>query len=187
MLTSLSPPPALNTLSLSAPTVFRPSSPLVCCLFPFRALLTPHSPCLSPAVFLHLSLSAPVSVSLSQSPPYQLVLSLLSPVVLPPVSLSSRLPFLSAALPGCVCGGSEWSGLPAGIGSTGATASGCECVRACVCACSRLTGAAPGPTSCAETHSFSFSAVWTAAQTDPRMQTHPQKMYDMNTHCNTEI
>lgn len=108
-------------------------------------LSSPLSICLLPSFFLHTSFSLsfsfcfPPSIIISLCFRVSLALHLISlssprsPPQFFPLSPSLLvLPFLFPALcPRCVCGGSEWSGLPAGINSTGPPPRA-VCVYVCV-------------------------------------------------------
>lgn len=108
-----------------------PFFPCVCCHLFF---LTPNllDTSFSPSFCFPPSLSASVFPCLSPSPslsacPLSALYS--SSLRFPPFFLSFPLQ-LSHCFPQCVCGGSEWSGLPAGINSTGP-----QPRAMCVCVC----------------------------------------------------
>lgn len=149
----LSAPPTTNTPTYNTPqSSFFPSFHL------FAAIFFPPHLILPVVLFLFSPIYhyQPLFPCLSRSPPYQPVLSPLSPTVLPPVSLSSRLAFPFSSSVSSVCLRGQRVVRPACRHQQHrATASGCVCVCVCWCVCARLVGTVPRPTSCGETHSFS--------------------------------
>lgn len=118
----LARPPTTNT---PRPSSF-PSRHSYAAVFFLGSLPALHSL----SVFLHLSLSASVSMCLSQAPPYQLALSLLSPTVLP-----SRLiqPFFCSTL------GVSTGAASGQVCLQASTALG-HCLGVCVRVCVRVLG-----------------------------------------------
>lgn len=168
-----------------------PFFPCVCCHLFF---LTPNllDTSFSPSFCSPPLLSASVFPCLSPSPSLSAcpLSALYSSSLRFPLFLSFPLQ-LSHCFPQCVCGGSEWSGLPAGINSTGP-----QPRAMCVCVCLRgWLALCPDPPPVVK---LFFFAVWTAAQIDPHKLTHTYRrantftdklsgtqMWALITHCDT--